>query len=59
MDRSVRCLVVALTELIRVLEGSLVGQALYEEVDGLTELSEGSQNDAPYFGQGPEGLTDG
>ena len=59
MDRSVRCLVVALTELVRVLEGSLVGQALYEEVDGLTELPEGSQGDSPYFGQGPEGLTDG
>ena len=36
-----------------------MGQALYEEADGLTELSEGSQNDAPYLGQGPEGLTDG
>jgi len=58
-DHFVRYLVVALTEFARVLEGSLVGQALYEEVDGLTELSEGSQSDAPYFGQGPEGLKDG
>ena len=49
MDRSVRCLVVALTELARVLEAPLVGQALYEEVDGLTELPEGSQSDAPYL----------
>jgi|AntAceMinimDraft_5_1070358.scaffolds.fasta_scaffold390378_2 hypothetical protein len=35
-----------------------MGSAFDEEVCGLTELASGSQDDAPYFRQGPECPTD-
>jgi hypothetical protein len=59
VDLSECYLVVALAEFTGVLEGALMGKALNEKVDGLTEIARGCQSDTPKYRQGPERPTGG